>query len=80
MRRPLEARQTNSLIAGSMVPGSTVGLILALTGAGGAVVAVPLRLFVLRLDVAEAAPLRVSADLPLTFVNEAAGIDCHVPN
>jgi len=47
----------DSMIAGTMVLGAVVGLILALTGAGGAIVAVPLLLFFLRLDVAEAAPI-----------------------
>ncbi|TDN62859.1 sulfite exporter TauE/SafE [Paraburkholderia sp. BL10I2N1] len=51
----------DSMIAGSMVLGSVVGLILALTGAGGAIVAVPLLLFVLRLEVAEAAPIALLA-------------------
>jgi len=37
--------------------GDVVGLILALTGAGGAIVALPLPLFVLRLDLADASPL-----------------------
>lgn len=37
--------------------GAVFGLILALTGAGGAVLAVPLLLFVLHLSVADAAPV-----------------------
>lgn len=49
------------MTAVSMFLGGVVGLILALTGAGGAIVAVPLLLFVLHLDVAEAAPLALLA-------------------
>jgi uncharacterized membrane protein YfcA len=49
------------MIAGGMGLGSVVGLIFALTGAGGATVVVPLRLFVLRLDVTDAAPLALLA-------------------
>ena len=49
------------MTAVSMLLGGVVGLILALTGAGGAIVAVPLLLFVLHLDVAEAAPLALLA-------------------
>ncbi|CAG9223983.1 putative membrane transporter protein [Paraburkholderia tropica] len=41
--------------------GSVVGLILALTGAGGAIVAVPLLVFGLGLDVAQAAPIGLFA-------------------
>lgn len=41
--------------------GAIVGLILALTGAGGAILAVPLLLFVLHLSVAEAAPVALLA-------------------
>jgi uncharacterized membrane protein YfcA len=51
----------DSMTAVSMFLGGVVGLILALTGAGGAIVAVPLLLFVLHLDVAEAAPLALLA-------------------
>ena len=41
--------------------GSVVGLILALTGAGGAIVAVPLLIFGLHLSVSEAAPIALLA-------------------
>jgi uncharacterized protein len=41
--------------------GSVVGLILALTGAGGAIVAVPLLVFGLGLEVAQAAPIGLFA-------------------
>ncbi len=47
----------DSTTAAGMFLGGVVDLILALTGAGGATVAVPLLLFVLHLDVTEAAPL-----------------------
>jgi hypothetical protein len=45
------------MIAGSMFLGGVVGLILALTGAGGTIAAVSLPFFVLRLDLADASPL-----------------------
>ncbi|MBB3257962.1 hypothetical protein F4827_002828 [Paraburkholderia bannensis] len=45
----------------SAVLGSVVGLILALTGAGGAIVAVPLLVFGLGLSVAQAAPIGLFA-------------------
>lgn len=51
----------DSIVAGSAVLGGIVGLILALTGAGGAILAVPLLLFVLHLGVAEAAPVALLA-------------------
>ena len=41
--------------------GALVGLLLALTGAGGGILAVPLLVFALRLDVAEAAPIGLLA-------------------
>lgn len=41
--------------------GAIVGLILALTGAGGAILAVPMLLFLLHLDVAQAAPIALLA-------------------
>ena len=41
--------------------GSVVGLILALTGAGGAIVAVPLLIFGLHLSVQQAAPIALLA-------------------
>ncbi len=45
----------------SLALGSLVGLILALTGAGGAIIAVPLIVFGLGLDVAQAAPIGLLA-------------------
>lgn len=50
-----------NIVASSTVLGAIVGLILALTGAGGAILAVPLLLFVLHLSVAEAAPVALLA-------------------
>jgi len=50
-----------NVIATSAALGSVVGLILALTGAGGGILAVPLLLFVLHLSVAEAAPVALLA-------------------
>ncbi|KIG11179.1 protein of unknown function DUF81 [Burkholderia sp. MR1] len=49
------------VIASSASLGAIVGLILALTGAGGAILAVPLLLFGLHLGVAEAAPVGLLA-------------------
>jgi len=49
------------VIASSAALGLVVGLILALTGAGGAILAVPLLLFVLHLNIAEAAPIALLA-------------------
>ncbi|MBA2659211.1 MAG: sulfite exporter TauE/SafE family protein, partial [Nitrosospira sp.] len=45
----------------SVLLGSLVGVILALTGAGGAIIAVPLLIFGLHLVVAEAAPIALFA-------------------
>jgi len=45
----------------SAILGGVVGLILALTGAGGAILAVPLLLFILHLSVAEAGPIALLA-------------------
>jgi uncharacterized membrane protein YfcA len=45
----------------SALLGSLVGLILGLTGAGGAIIAVPLLIFGLHLTVAEAAPIALLA-------------------
>jgi uncharacterized protein len=45
------------VIVVSAALGAVVGLILALTGAGGAILAVPLLLFVLDLTVADAGPV-----------------------
>ncbi|CAG9171032.1 hypothetical protein LMG23992_01915 [Cupriavidus laharis] len=50
-----------NIVATSAALGAVVGLILALTGAGGAILAVPLLLFVLHLNVAEAAPVALLA-------------------
>lgn len=52
----------------SVLLGSLVGVILALTGAGGAIIAVPLLIFGLHLVVAEAAPIALFA------VSVSAGI------
>jgi hypothetical protein len=49
------------MIAGSMFLRGVVGLILALTGAGGTIAAVSLPFFVLRLDLADASPLAALA-------------------
>ncbi|KAK43715.1 membrane protein [Caballeronia jiangsuensis] len=49
------------VIASSVILGAIVGLILALTGAGGAILAVPLLLFGLHLGVAQAAPIALLA-------------------
>ncbi|EKS72683.1 hypothetical protein BURK_004502 [Burkholderia sp. SJ98] len=48
-------------IASSALLGAIVGIILALAGAGGAILAVPLLLFGLHLGVAEAAPVGLLA-------------------
>ncbi|WP_322042710.1 sulfite exporter TauE/SafE family protein [Paraburkholderia sp. J67] len=50
---------TTTLVSAAL--GSVVGLILALTGAGGAIVAVPLLVFGLGLGVAQAAPIGLFA-------------------
>lgn len=50
-----------NIVAISAALGAVVGLILALTGAGGAILAVPLLLFVLHLSVAAAAPIALLA-------------------
>ena len=47
--------------AASMALGGCVGLILGLTGAGGAIMAVPLLVFGLHLQVAQAAPIALLA-------------------
>ena len=45
----------------SLLLGSVVGFILALTGAGGAILAVPFLIFGLHLAVADAAPIALLA-------------------
>lgn len=45
----------------SILLGSFTGIVLALTGAGGAIIAVPLLMFSLHLTVAEAAPVGLLA-------------------
>lgn len=45
----------------SVLLGSLTGIVLALTGAGGAIIAVPLLIFVLHFAVAEAAPIALLA-------------------
>ncbi|TDV14388.1 hypothetical protein C7408_10869 [Paraburkholderia caballeronis] len=52
---------TDAAMLTSALLGSVVGLILALTGAGGAIVAVPLLVFGLGLEVARAAPIGLLA-------------------
>ncbi|MES2127919.1 MAG: sulfite exporter TauE/SafE family protein [Pseudomonadota bacterium] len=54
--------------------GALVGLILALTGAGGSVLAVPLMLFILHLNVAEAAPIALLAVALSAAVGAAIGL------
>jgi uncharacterized membrane protein YfcA len=54
--------------------GAVVGLILALTGAGGAILAVPLLLFVLHIGVAEAAPIALLAVGLAAAVGAAIGL------
>jgi uncharacterized protein len=51
----------DSILVVSVALGALVGLILALTGAGGAILAVPLLLFLLHLGVAQAAPIALLA-------------------
>lgn len=51
----------DNIATSSAALGVVVGLILALTGAGGAILAVPLLLFVLHLGVAQAAPVALLA-------------------
>ncbi|WP_316157548.1 sulfite exporter TauE/SafE family protein [Cupriavidus sp. BIC8F] len=50
-----------SILISSATLGAVIGLILVLTGAGGAILAVPLLLFVQHLSVAEAAPVALLA-------------------
>lgn len=54
--------------------GSAVGLILALTGAGGAIIAVPLLIFVLHWDVAQAAPVALLAVAASAAVGAIMGL------
>lgn len=58
----------------SAILGGVVGLILALTGAGGAILAVPLLLFVLHLGVAEAGPIALLAVGVSAAVGAAIGL------
>ncbi len=50
-----------NILACSAALGAAIGLILALTGAGGAILAVPLLIFMLHLNVADAAPVALLA-------------------
>lgn len=50
-----------AVLAVSAALGACVGLILGLTGAGGAIMAVPLLVFGLHLQVAQAAPIALLA-------------------
>ena len=54
------ARCSNTIMM-PFVLGSLVGLLLALTGAGGGILAVPLLVFALHLGMAEAAPIGLLA-------------------
>ncbi|CAJ0774255.1 sulfite exporter TauE/SafE family protein [Ralstonia holmesii] len=63
-----------NIVVSSAALGAVVGLILALTGAGGAILAVPLLLFVLRLNVAEAAPVALLAVGLSAAVGAAIGL------
>lgn len=54
--------------------GSAVGLILALTGAGGAIIAVPLLIFALHWDVAQAAPVALLAVAASATVGAIMGL------
>jgi uncharacterized membrane protein YfcA len=67
-----------NVMASSTVLGAVVGLILALTGAGGAILAVPLLLFVLHLSVAEAAPVALLAVGLSAAVGAAIGLQAGI--
>lgn len=54
--------------------GGLVGLVLALTGAGGAILAVPLLMFVLDWDVAQAAPVALLAVSASAFAGTLLGL------
>ncbi len=54
--------------------GAVVGLILAMTGAGGAIIAVPLLVFALHWDVAHAAPVALLAVSASAFVGAVMGL------
>lgn len=54
--------------------GAIVGLILAVTGAGGAIIAVPLLIFVLHWDVAHAAPVALLAVAASSLVGTVMGL------
>ncbi|MCO4887855.1 sulfite exporter TauE/SafE family protein [Cupriavidus sp. WGtm5] len=64
----------NSFIGSSAALGAVVGVILALTGAGGAILAVPLLLFGLHLNIAEAAPVALLAVSLSAAVGAAIGL------
>ncbi|WP_313388538.1 sulfite exporter TauE/SafE family protein, partial [Achromobacter aegrifaciens] len=51
----------DTVLAASVALGACVGLILGLTGAGGAIMAVPLLVFGLHLQVSQAAPIALLA-------------------
>ena len=50
-----------TILPESALLGSVVGVVLALTGAGGAIIAVPLLIFGLHLAIADAAPIALFA-------------------
>ncbi len=58
----------------SLLLGAFVGLLLALTGAGGGVVAVPLLVFFLQLTIAEASPIGLLAVMLAAGVGAALGL------
>ncbi|AQV96580.1 sulfite exporter TauE/SafE family protein [Cupriavidus necator] len=64
----------DSFIGSSAALGAVVGVILALTGAGGAILAVPLLLFGLHLNIAEAAPVALLAVSLSAAVGAAMGL------
>lgn len=65
MAHPVSRRQLRNFMETyyliSILPGLLTGIVLALTGAGGTIIAVPLLMFSLHLTVAEAAPVGLLA-------------------
>lgn len=62
------------MLAASLLLGLLVGLLLALTGAGGGVLSVPLLVFVLHLSIAEAAPIALLAVLLAAGLGAVLGL------
>lgn len=58
----------------SAVLGLLVGLVLALTGAGGAILAIPLLVFALHLSVSQAAPIALLAIFAATSIGAVHGL------